>query len=563
MPKATIVAIMDPPAEGTFATRSDLVDTAQKYAMTNGYAISTKRSCNRDGVIVLGCDRGGQYRSRHGLTNETRVQDTSTWLQGCPFEIRGKLKDGIWFLIVKEALHNHEPLLVPSAHPIQRRMPESVKSQVKELTEAGIPTQQIATVIRQTSDHPIVAQNIYNTQKKVRLEGLKGKTPMEALVAAVNTELYTFNYKTDIDGRVTHFFFAHPYSISLLNQYPDVLLLDCTYKTNRFKMPLLNIVGSTCMHKTYYVSFCFLHNEIEESYIWALQQLSNLFANKRRPYVMIMDRDLALLNAVLFVFLHCYRQICTWHVEKNMLVFASQFLKEEESHTEFLGDWTQLVTSTTVEIYNTRWQSLQTKYSLYPALVKYLSDTWLTPWKESIIHAWTDQYYHFGHYATSRVEGSHKTIKSYLQVSTSDLKKVFDKIATMLTGQHAEYKVGLEINKSRTPHVNKDPFYEQLLGRVSHYVLGKLWDQRYHLQHLDQLPKCTRLFMSSMGLPCAHIMQQRIQDGGQLLLEDIHSHWHLFEQTALAIQPLVLEPAMVIAKGRPGSQPKIPAHRQN
>jgi MULE transposase domain len=90
---------------------------------------------------------------------------------------------------------------------------------------------------------------------------------MEALVATVNSSLYTFNYKTDIDERITHFFFAHLHSIELLNKYPSILLLDCIYKTNHFKMPLLNIVGFTYIYKTYYISFCFLHDEIKESYI--------------------------------------------------------------------------------------------------------------------------------------------------------------------------------------------------------------------------------------------------------------------------------------------------------
>ena len=93
---------------------------------------------------------------------------------------------------------------------------------------------------------------------------------MEALVSEMKTGLYTFNYKSDAEGRVTHISFAYPRSVKMLNQYPEVLLLDCTYKTNHFKMPLLNIVGSTCRHKTYHISFCFLSDETEESYIWAL-----------------------------------------------------------------------------------------------------------------------------------------------------------------------------------------------------------------------------------------------------------------------------------------------------
>jgi hypothetical protein len=49
----------------------------------------------------------------------------------------------------------------------------------------------------------------------------------------------------DNENRVTRLFFAYPKLIELLKQNPNILLLDCIYKTNRFNMPLLNICGVT------------------------------------------------------------------------------------------------------------------------------------------------------------------------------------------------------------------------------------------------------------------------------------------------------------------------------
>jgi len=44
------------------------------------------------------------------------------------------------------------------------------------------------------------------------------------------------------NGRVTVVFFAYPDSLAYLQAYLDTLLLDCTYKTNKYGMPLLNMV---------------------------------------------------------------------------------------------------------------------------------------------------------------------------------------------------------------------------------------------------------------------------------------------------------------------------------
>ena len=56
--------------------------------------------------------------------------------------------------------------------------------------------------------------------------------------------------------------------IQYFRQWPDVVLLDCTYKTNRFGMPLLNICGSAGNNKTHIICGVFLSSEREEDYGW-------------------------------------------------------------------------------------------------------------------------------------------------------------------------------------------------------------------------------------------------------------------------------------------------------
>jgi hypothetical protein len=51
----------------------------------------------------------------------------------------------------------------------------------------------------------------------------------------------------------------------------------------------------------------------------------------------------------------------------------------------------------------------------------YGDDVWLDIWKQRIVRCWTDGVLHFGMHATSRVEGYHATLKSWLGSSTGDL----------------------------------------------------------------------------------------------------------------------------------------------
>ena len=63
--------------------------------------------------------------------------------------------------------------------------------------------------------------------------------------------------------------------------------MDCTYKTNRYKMPLMVINGVTGINKTFYVGFAFLSSEFTPDFEWVCTQLNTLYdsLNIRHPEV--------------------------------------------------------------------------------------------------------------------------------------------------------------------------------------------------------------------------------------------------------------------------------------
>ena len=81
--------------------------------------------------------------------------------------------------------------------------------------------------------------------------------------------------QTEVGGRVTHLFLVHPTSIRLTRRYENVLILECTYKLNRFKkMPLLTTVGRTGVKSLFL--FVFLSGEDKGDYVQALQKLRDM-----------------------------------------------------------------------------------------------------------------------------------------------------------------------------------------------------------------------------------------------------------------------------------------------
>src|SRR5262249_42862262 len=143
-----------------------------------------------------------------------------------------------------------------------------------------ISAKEIQTVVRK-SGSLATRQDIYNRIAVVRRESWEGQSPMHALAEHLKKEEeggggWWSRFQTDADGRIRAVFFAHLESVAYFQAYPKVLLLDCTYKTNKYRMPLLDFVGVEASQRSFCVAFAFLTGETEEDYVWALEQLKSV-----------------------------------------------------------------------------------------------------------------------------------------------------------------------------------------------------------------------------------------------------------------------------------------------
>jgi hypothetical protein len=248
------------------------------------------------------------------------------------------------------------------------------------------------------------------------------------------------NHKTK---KLERLFFAHPDAVKLWKQHPDIILMDCTYKTNRFRMPLLNICAVTGNKKTIQIALCFLSGEKEISYEWALKCLRELMEELGIdcPICIVTDRETALMKALDYIFPESNHLLCTWHVNMNVLANCRKhFPKDLPGPTAnepdivdpkweaFLKDWASLLDSPTEAEYNSRLIRFHTRTSAAEKeAISYIEKTWLK-WKEKLVRYWVDTNLHFGVRVTSPIEGCHAVLKSYLKVSTGDLKGVFDRL---------------------------------------------------------------------------------------------------------------------------------------
>ena len=228
----------------------------------------------------------------------------------------------MWSIIYRPgteySVHNHEPSLSPSAHPIHRQLSSEDKLMISMLDEAGIPTKNIRAFMRNSSDGLATQQDYRNHLKHTRRNITQGQSSIHALAQQLQDDGFSSKIEVDDDNRVTAILFAHPASLEYLKAYPDIMVLDCTYKTNKFNMPLLDIIGIDARGRSFCIGFAFLSGENEGDYTWALDNLLLLLREKgiSSPSVVLTDRSLPCMRALQHCLPDTANILCAWHINK-------------------------------------------------------------------------------------------------------------------------------------------------------------------------------------------------------------------------------------------------------
>lgn len=115
-------------------------------------------------------------------------------------------------------------------------------------------------------------------------------------------------------------FWARPDSVKLMSIFPIVLVMDNTYKTNKYRQPLFETVDMTSIELIFGVAFTYMEYEQTKNFCWMLDKLKQLFVKKDLcSQVILNDRDFALMKTIEVLFLRIINSLCRCHINKNVL----------------------------------------------------------------------------------------------------------------------------------------------------------------------------------------------------------------------------------------------------
>ncbi|KAL4356712.1 hypothetical protein AHAS_Ahas09G0114100 [Arachis hypogaea] len=110
--------------------------------------------------------------------------------------------------------------------------------------------------------------------------------------------------------------------------FGNVLAFDSTYRSNKYRKPLVVFSGSNHHKQTSIFGFALLEDEEVCTYRWALLNLLDVMGQKK-PCVMVTDGDKAMRTAIAEMMPTATHRLYSWYLEKNCVqrVKESEFCK--------------------------------------------------------------------------------------------------------------------------------------------------------------------------------------------------------------------------------------------
>ncbi|KAL5180466.1 Protein FAR1-RELATED SEQUENCE 2 [Glycine soja] len=444
-----------------FECRDDALRWARSVAHENGFVAVILRSDTntssrgRTTFMLIGCERSGEYRCRK---KEFIRRDTRTRKCWCPFKLRGKPVVGGegWMVKLICGVHNHE--LAKSLSIVK---PRNILLTLKEYNVNSCTT----------------IKHIYNARSAFRSSIRGSDLEMQHLMKLLERDQYIHWHIIKDEDVVCDIFWCHPDAVKLVNACNLVFLIDNTYKTNRYRLSLLDFVGVTPTGMTFSAGFAYMEGEHRDAL----------------PGVIVTDRDQALMNAVKDVFPECTNLFCSFHINKNKKAKCKSLIAQKNA-------W---------DYFDECLKKFEMACAPWSMFVDYVKKTWIIPHKEKF------------------VESTHSSLKRLLQNSIGDLCSVWDAMNNMITLQHTEIKASFETSTHVVGHVFKKTLYRRLLGMVSRYALNQIAAELERVNYVGKNPSsCGCVVRTTLGLPCACELSKYVS--GYIPLDSIHMFWRRF-----------------------------------
>jgi hypothetical protein len=176
---------------------------------------------------------------------------------------------------------------------------------------------------------------IYREFRKINIKF--GPSDAENLFSQLRDKGFLFSFLLDSNRALSKLIFTNNAMKEDYFKYRDVVLMDSTYKTNKYAFPVVVISGMNRERKIIIFAIAIINNETTDTYSWLLQNFIQLMDN-RHPHLIVTDQDLAMTAALETISPQSRHFICQWHNERNFTKhFAFLSVKNPELRRKLMS----------------------------------------------------------------------------------------------------------------------------------------------------------------------------------------------------------------------------------
>ena len=310
------------------------------------------------------------------------------------------------------------------------------------------------------------------------------------------------------------------------DKFPELIILDGTYKINNAGMALYDILVEDGFGSSYVVAYCFVAQETKVSLVNFLQIFKKYNPRWKDVKVTLTDKDMTEIVSLNEELPQSTNLLCRFHMLKYFRTKIATYSCSKETKEQLMQLAKRMVHALSVDDMN---QVVAEIESISPLFHEYISKNWL-PCKGSWCTFEQKELFTMCNSTTNKIEAHHRVLKLYLKSSASlywNLEKLMiiisdreeklshqDFIERMYTSidtselalgvqpylrhctSFAAYKVIEEYKKAcKKAYIfeeNDDGFIVQ--GSAMTYVVS------------STISSCTCSLFSAMKLPCRHLI---------------------------------------------------------
>ncbi|KAG6657190.1 protein FAR-RED ELONGATED HYPOCOTYL 3-like isoform X1 [Carya illinoinensis] len=355
---------LEPLSGMEFESHGEAYSFYQEYARSMGFntAIQNSRRSKTSREFIdakFACSRYGTKREYDKSCNRPRTKQNKQDLENatgrrlcaktdCKASMHVKRRsDGKWVIHTFMKEHNHELLPAQAVSEQTRKMYAAMARQFAEYKN----------VVGLKND-----KTPFEKGRNLALEAGDVKILLDFFTQMQNMNS-NFFYAVNLgeDQQLKNFFWIDAKSRHDYKTFSDVVSFDTTYVKNKYKMPLVIIVGTNQHYQFMLLGCALISDESATTFSWLMRTWLKAVGGQA-PKVMITDHDKTIKLAVSEVFPDARHCFCLWHILGKVSENLGHVIKQ---HGNFMAKFEKCIfQSWTNEEFEKRWWKILNRFEL-------------------------------------------------------------------------------------------------------------------------------------------------------------------------------------------------------